>query len=475
MNAPVMPARECQLDIAELRAAYRSGELTPVRVVRAHLDRIAAIDPTILAYIALCADRAIAEAEASSERWRRGGELDELDGIPVAVKDLFAVEGVPLTGGSARSLPTSSGDAEAVHRLRTHGAIILGTNTLHEFAFGGTSVNAHTGTPRNPRDPSLIAGGSSGGSAAAVAAGLAVAALGTETGNSVRRPAAFCGVVGFKPTFGRVSRRGVLPLAPSLDHVGAFARSVLDVATIIGAVSGPDGADPWSRVAPRGFDGAPADATGMRIGVPSGLVQGTSPEIETAFRAAIERLRARGAVLVEIDLPVASRWTAIASSILMHAEAAVVHAARFDADPGSYGDDVAARILSGRAFTAEDLARAHWLRAWVRSELEGAFGPTGSIDVIVAPAVRATAPSLAPGAFVAGDAPWSVEVGPFHLQRLPSLLGLPSGSVPVGWSEGGLPLPLMAIGPAWGDGAVLGVLEAVAVPVPVASPGPARG
>ena len=455
---------------SELVSAYQAKHLSPLDVVEAHLSRIATLDPMLRAFVTLRADAAIVEARRSADRWADGNPIGPLDGVPVSVKDLMTVAGLPMTGGSSRPWPAAERDATAVQRLRSAGAIVLGTNTLHEYAFGGTSVNAHVGTPRNPRDPDCIAGGSSGGSAAAVGAGLAVGALGTETGNSIRRPAAFCGVVGFKPTYGRVSRTGVLPLAPSLDHVGVLTRSVRDAAVFADAISGHDPTDAGSRRPQADASGIRDGVNRLTIGVPREMVRDLDAHVSTAFEVALEALASRGAQVVSIELPVASRWTAIASSIIMHAEAAVVHGRRFRADPESYGEDVAARIISGQAFLGADLARATWLRHQIEAELTDTFRPQGNIDVIVTPAVPATAPPLAPGAFVPGDAPWSTDVGPFHLQRLPSLLGLPAGSVPVAWTPKGMPLPIMALSASWNDPIVLAVLDALCAPIPVATP-----
>ncbi|NDB20746.1 MAG: amidase [Proteobacteria bacterium] len=223
----------CSMSVAQLRHAYVTGGLSPVAVTRAHLNRITRADPAYTTFVTVDADGAMASARQSETRIRTGQEVGALEGIPLSVKDLINVEGLRMTAGSRRPASVSAVDAEAVASWRRAGAVILGTNTLHEYAFGGTSVNEHTGTPRNPWDASRICGGSSGGSAAAVAAGFAVGAMGTETGNSIRRPAAFCGIVGFKPTFGRVSRAGVVPLASSLDHVGVLARSVEDAAILM--------------------------------------------------------------------------------------------------------------------------------------------------------------------------------------------------------------------------------------------------
>ena len=470
MTSPVATVDPISSDATALVNAYRHGAIDPTRVVEAHLTRIAALDPLIRSYVTMRSGEAVEEARRSADRWSRNAPIGPLDGVPVSIKDLMAVAGLPMTGGSAHPWPAPGRDAEAVRRLRGAGAIVLGTNTLHEYAFGGTSVNQHVGTPRNPRDPACIAGGSSGGSAAAVAAGLSVGALGTETGNSIRRPAAFCGVVGFKPTYGRVSRRGVIPLAPSLDHVGVLTRSVSDAALFADVIAGHDPYDAGSRRPLRAASGIEQGVNGLVIGVPRRMLLGIDPQIGTAFEEAIASLAALGAIVTEVSLPIASQWTAIASSIIMHAEAAVIHAHRFQADPGSYGDDVAARIVSGQAFLGADLARAAWLRAQIDAELAETFGPVGGVDVIMAPAVPATAPVLTPGAFVPGDAPWRAEIGAFHLQRIPSLLGLPAGTVPVDWTRASMPLPVMAMGAPWKDATVLAVLDVVCAPIPVATP-----
>lgn len=462
--------RHLVTDATELVSDYASGAASPDLVVEAHLTRISALDPWLRTFVELRADGAMAEARASAARWCAGAPIGPLDGVPVSIKDLMEVAGLPMTGGSARPWPAATCDAEAVRRLRAAGAIVVGTNTLHEYAFGGTSVNQHVGTPRNPRDPARLAGGSSGGSAAAVAAGLALGALGTETGNSIRRPAAFCGVVGFKPTFGRVSRHGVLPLAPSLDHVGVLTRSVRDAALFADVIEGHDPRDSGSRRPLRTASGMREGVHGLVVGVPRRMLLGIDPLIAMAFEDALATLETHGASVTDVELPLASQWTAICSSIIMHAEASVMHSSRFRADLESYGNDVAARIISGQAFLGADLAKASWLRAQISAEVAETLGQYGRVHVLVAPAVPDTAPLIAPGAFVPGDAPWSTDLSPFHLQRLPSLLGLPSGTVPVAWSPDAMPLPIMAMADQWRDPDVLAVLRDVCAPIPVAAP-----
>ncbi|MGH2354799.1 MAG: amidase, partial [Chloroflexota bacterium] len=304
----------CALSLTELAGQLRRRELSPVEVARAALDRIAAHDGDLRSFITVTAEQALdvargAEAEIGAGRYR-----GPLHGVPVAAKDLFATRGVRTTCGSTILhdwLPDA--DAAAIAAWREAGAVLLGKNTLHEFAFGGTSVNEHTGTPRNPWDRGRISGGSSGGSAGAVAAGFVYGAFGSETGNSVRRPASFCGVVGLKPTFGRVSRRGVFPLAWSLDHVGVFARTAADAAALLAPLSGVDPADPGSRRPPAG-EGTPGDALapvadlrGRRAGVPRSLLIGIDPEVGQAFEHALDGLREQGVVVRDVELPLAGR------------------------------------------------------------------------------------------------------------------------------------------------------------------------
>ncbi|HEU5315853.1 MAG TPA: amidase, partial [Chloroflexota bacterium] len=357
----------------------------------------------------------------------------------------------------------------AVAAWRAAGAILLGKNTLHEFAFGGTSVNAHTGTPRNPWNTDHMCGGSSGGSAAAVAAGFAYGTFGSETGNSIRRPASFCGVVGLKPTYGRASRRGVFPLAWSLDHVGVFARTPADAALLTDPLTAFDPGDPGSRRAPTDRASvAPAeDLRGRRIGVPHALLTGIDPEVGSAFHRALAALRAEGVEVQEVPLPLASRWTAVASSITMQAEAAAVHDRWLRERPADYGHDVLARLIAGSALIAAEYARAQGIRGAIRAELDDVLR---SVDAIAAPATPAPAPPLEGGALVAGDAPFGTGAGPFHLQRMWSLTGLPAVAAPLGFHSNGLPVAIQLAGRDWEEALLLGMAD-VAMgrrPAPVA-------
>lgn len=458
------------LSLTELAKRLRRRDVSPVEVARAALDRIAAHDGLLRTFITVTADQAMAEARVAEAEIGAGRYRGPLHGVPLAAKDLFATRGVPTTCGAAilrHWVPEQ--DAVAVARWRAAGATLLGKNTLHEFAFGGTSVNAHTGTPRNPWHPDRICGGSSGGSAAAVAAGFAYGALGSETGNSVRRPASFCGVVGVKPTFGRVSRQGVFPLAWSLDHVGLFARTAADAAALLAPLEGYDPADPGSRhspssPAPGAADLSPVkDLRGLRAGVPRTLLSGLDPDVAVAFERALAGLRDAGMEVQDVDLPLAGRWAALASSVTMHAEAAAVHDRWLQQRPQDYGPDVLARLLVGKAISAAEYARAQAIRGAITAEL---LGTLRTVDVLIAPATPTAAPPLQPGAYVSGDLPWGTEPGPFHLQRLFSLTGVPAAVAPCGRDADGLPLAVQIGGRPWEEGLVLGVVAAVMGAVP---------
>jgi aspartyl-tRNA(Asn)/glutamyl-tRNA(Gln) amidotransferase subunit A len=455
------------LPITALAPLLRTREVSPVEVTRAALDRITAHDGTLRTFITVTADRALDEARAAEREIAAGEYRGPLHGVPVAAKDLYATAGVATTGGSPILRDwVAEEDSHAVAAWRRAGAVLLGKNTLHEFAFGGTSVNAHTGTPRNPWNPDHMCGGSSGGSAAAVAAGFAFGTLGSETGNSIRRPASFCGVVGLKPTFGRISRRGVLPLAWSLDHVGVFARSAVDAALLTAPLGGFDPVDPGSRHAPGGDNATKAtfgprdDLRGCRAGVPAALLVDIEPDVMAAFQRSLAALQACGVEVQEVELPLASRWTALVSSITMHAEAAAIHARWLAERAREYGPDVLARLLAGASITAAEYAAAQAARGALRAEL---LHTLADVDVLVFPGTPTPAPALQAGAYVPGDAPFGTMPSAFHLQRLFSLTGVPAAAVPVGLGEAGLPLAVQIGGRPWDEATVLGVGQAIMV------------
>ncbi|MBI3974498.1 MAG: amidase [Chloroflexi bacterium] len=467
----------CALSVAELAARIRRREVSPVEATRAVLDRIESHDGSLHTFITVTAEQALEDARRAEREIAAGSYRGPLHGVPVAAKDLYQTAGVRTTCGSAILRDwVPNEDAASIATWREAGAVLIGKNTLHEFAFGGTSVNEHTGTPRNPWNPERICGGSSGGSAAAVAAGFAYGAFGSETGNSIRRPASFCGVVGLKPTFGRVSRRGVFPLAWTLDHVGVFARTAADAALLTAPLCGFDPSDPGSRRPPPAQAdpaAALAPVAGLRgrcAGVPRALLTGLDPEVERAFEAVLDGLRAHGVEVVDVELPFGGRWTALASSITMHAEAAAVHARWLDEQPRDYGADVLARLFAGRALGAAEYARAQTIRGAVTAELIDALR---AVDVLIAPGTPAPAPPVQAGAYVPGDAPWGTEPVAFQLQRLFSLTGVPAAIAPCGLSADGLPLAIQLGGRPWEEGLLLGFVAAIMDSVPDSRRAPA--
>lgn len=465
------------LSLLDLAARIRRRELSPVDVTRAALDRIHTHDGYLHTFITVTAEQALDDARRAEQEIGAGTYRGPLHGVPLAAKDFYATRGIRTTCGTSilgNWVPDE--DAVAIAAWKAGGAVLLGKNTLHEFAFGGTSVNAHTGTPRNPWNPERICGGSSGGSAAAVAAGFAYGALGSETGNSVRRPATFCGVIGLKPTFGRASRRGIFPLAWSLDHAGVFGRTVDDVAVLMTPLCGFDPADPGSRRPPATESSAavalaPVRALrGRRVGVPRALLTGLVPDVARAFTSALDGLRAAGVEVRDVSMPQAERWPALVSSITMHVEAASLHAAWLRERSGEYGPDVLARLLVGRALGAPEYARAQVIRGAIAEEVSGVLR---EVDAIVAPGTPAPAPPIEAGAYVSGDVPWGTQPAAFQLQRLFSLIGLPAISVPAGLSGDGLPVAVQLAGRPWEEGLLLGLGGAIMDSVPAERRAPA--
>ncbi len=287
-----------RLTIRELGEGYRRGEISPVEITRSCLERIEKLNPALNAFITVTGESAFAEARTAEAEISRGEWRGPLHGVPIALKDLIDTAGVRTTAGSAlykERVPAE--DAEIVRRLRLAGAVIVGKNNLHEFAYGGSSLISYFGEVRNPCDPNRVAGGSSGGSAAAVVTGMAYAAIGTDTAGSVREPAALCGCVGLKPTYGRVSSRGVISLSPSLDHVGPIAASVADCATVLQAIAGYDSADITTADIPVA-DYASAlgeSAKTLRVGVPRGyFYDDLDPEVGSAIGGCTSRFGKSG-------------------------------------------------------------------------------------------------------------------------------------------------------------------------------------
>lgn len=442
--------------LSELSALIASGEVSPVAVTESALAAIEAHDDRLKAFIdvdrasALAAARA-AEAELAAGHWR-----GPLHGIPTAVKDNINTAGRRTTMGSRihrDHVPEQ--DAGVVERLAVAGAVMIGKTNMHEYALGGTTDNPHWGTCRNPWDPSRTPGGSSGGSAVALATNMAVAALGTDTSGSIRIPAAICGVVGLKPTYGRVSRRGVFPEAWTLDHVGPVTRTVCDAALVLDAISGHDPHDPGSLDAPptRTAVALREDASGLVIGVEEDFWFGDVDDaVAAAVRDGLHALEAAGATVRSVSIPGLAD-TEFALTVIDTSETSTVHNANLRDRPGDYGGDVRLLLECGELPSAVDYLEAQQLRRGLRREVHRTFA---DVDVLVGPTLGIRTPRIGEDtALLNGEPVVAID----HMIRLvgpASLLGLPCLSVPCGLVDG-LPVGLQVIGPALGEQVVLDV------------------
>ena len=429
--------------IAELAPRLRRKEISPVELTRGCLDRIEKLNPALNAFITVTAESALAEAQAAEDEISREGWRGPLHGIPVALKDLIDTAGTRTTAGSAlfeHRVPSE--DADVARRLRRAGAVILGKNNLHEFAYGGSSLVSFFGDIHNPRNVGHIAGGSSGGSAAAVAAGLCYAAIGTDTAGSIREPAALCGCVGIKPTYGRVSARGVIPLSWSLDHVGPLTAKVGDAAIVLQAIAGYDALDVCSAdVAVADYVSALRDgAKKLRVGIPRKYFY---DELDDEVRAAVERAITVIGALVEdvreVQIEVSSDRTVQA------AESFAYHAENVAQRPELYQPETLRRIRSGERISAAEYIQR---RRELDEERRKARNIFAEVDLLVTPATPIPAPAIAdlkkdPAALRPAELTLLRNTRPFNVW------GLPAISVPCGFTKSGLSIGLQIAGPHW--------------------------
>ncbi|MGH9501516.1 MAG: amidase [Terriglobales bacterium] len=439
------------LQIGEL---LRRGSVSPVELTTACLARIEKLNPRLNAFITVTVESALADARQAEAEIQQGRWRGPLHGIPLAVKDLIDTAGVRTTAASSLfkdRIPAE--DAEIVRRLKAAGAILLGKQNLHEFAYGGSSMISAFGEVRNAWNPEYIAGGSSGGSATAVAAGLGYGAIGTDTAGSVREPAALCGVVGLKPTYGRVSARGVIPLSISLDHVGPIARTVADVAVLLAALAGYDAGDKTSVNVPvEDYVAAVRrDFQPLRVGVPRKFFfEELDPEVASAIDHALSGLASWGAEIRDIDLPVPT------SRILQGAESYAFHADFVARSPGLYLPETLRRIRSGQNVSSEALLESHRELEEARHDIATVFA---GVDVMI----TATTPIPAPSIAELKQNPDLLRPRELMLLRNTrpiNVWGLPAISVPCGFTEGGLPIGLQIIGPHWGEARILQLAHA---------------
>lgn len=445
--------------IAELAPLVRGGAVSPVELTEQALAGIEEDDGRANAFQLVLAEEALAAARRAEEEVAGGSWRGPLHGIPVAVKDLLAMRDTATTSGSRIFADhITDHDAAVVERLRAAGAVIVGKTRLSEFAYWPGSTNPHYGPTPNPRDPTRDAGGSSSGSAAAVARGMVYAALGTDTGGSIRIPAALCGVVGLKPTFGRASLHGCAPLAWSLDHVGPLARSVADAALVLAAIAGPDPRDTRTRPAPpfmtAGATSDPREGArrqrvalpGLRVGVPADLHLG-APLQDAASRSwarANRALEQAGATLVEVDLDEIHMLRQVAV-LTLGIEAAAHHAPMLRTRYDDYGEFCRGRLVAAFTFSAQDYLGAQRLRHWIRGRWDAACR---RIDLLSLPCQPGVAPLL--------DMPASTD-----LTNLFNALGWPAISVPCGDGEHGLPLAVQLVAKPWDEATLVRAAQAV--------------
>jgi len=438
------------LALEETAALVRDRRVSSVELTEACLARIGAAEPRLNAFVTVTADLARAHARDAEGEIAAGHYRGPLHGIPVAVKDLFATRGIRTTAGSrilANWIPEE--DATVVRKLREAGAVLLGKLGLHEFAYGISSVNPHFGDVHNPWDATKIPGGSSGGSAVAVVAGEAYATLGSDTGGSIRIPAALCGCVGLKPTFGRASLFGAVPLSWSLDHPGPLARTVRDVAIATSAVAGHDPRDPISadRPVPDLLNGIEQGARGLRVGVPTDHVwDECDPAIARAVRAAIETLARAGADVREIRWARAAEY-AKAASVILGVEARAYHEGAFPGRADEYGPLVRARLATQGDIDADTYARS--MRLLLEARAGAADRDLEGVDVFAMPTVPTRAWTIEEAKQVGRPSEWT------RITRIFDLTGQPAISVPCGMDPDGLPVGLQFAARMWDEAGAL--------------------
>jgi aspartyl-tRNA(Asn)/glutamyl-tRNA(Gln) amidotransferase subunit A len=441
----------CELTIEKLAPQIARKKISPVELTRFLLDRISKLQPTINAYITITAEMALRQARKAEREIMRGEYRGALHGIPVSIKDLFYTEGIRTTAGSKilRSFIPDR-NAVAVDRLLRAGCIVLGKTNLHEFAFGPTNINPHYGPARNPWDQTRISGGSSGGSAASVMTAQAIASLGTDTGGSIRIPAAACGCVGLKPTKGVIPTDGVIPLSFTLDHIGPLSRSVGDAAILFSILSQSEnrksGAGSFRANLRKGV-------RSLRIGMPRqyffDLIQ---PEIRKAVLAAASAYESMGAKVVEIDLPPEIKETGRLAAEITGVEAFAYHEQWLRKKPLEYGADVRDRLMGSQNSAASSYIHAMQELQTYQQQLDQALETT---DLLIAPTIPMDAPALDQKEVIFGKIHEDVRTALLRLTRPGNLSGLPSISLPCGFSSRNLPIGLQLIGRRHGEAALL--------------------
>ena len=443
--------------IETLSALLVKKKISPLELTQVYLSRIERLNPKLNAFITVGSESALAEAREAERELLRGRRRGALHGIPVALKDNIWTKNLRTTVGSAilgDFVPSE--DATVVRRLRRAGAIVLGKTNLHEFAYGVTSENPHYGPVRNPWKTDRIAGGSSGGSAAAVAAGLCAAALGSDTGGSIRIPSALCGVVGLKPTFGRVSVYGVFPLAASFDHVGPIARSPVDAAILLECIAGRDPLDPTSLARSERTFRFPLKRKRLRLGRPGEYFwDKMDADVHQITETALADFARSGAEVMEMALPSFTAGVE-AANLIAAVEASQLHerAGYFPARASEYGVDVRGRLEQGGKTRAVDYMSAQETMRRARQEVEAMLE---GLDAIVIPTAPMAAPPMGSERVHVGDVEMPLRNALVDRNRLGNFTGLPALSVPCGVTRTGLPVALQFVGRRSEDGALIAI------------------
>ena len=440
--------------ISELAPKIQRREVSPVEITQECLEKIDRLNPSLNAFITLMADSALDAARQAETEIVRGEWRGPLHGIPIALKDLIDTAGVRTTAASALHKDrVPAEDAEVARRLQEAGAIIVGKNNLHEFAYGGSSLISYFGEVHNPRDAKHIAGGSSGGSAAAVSTGMAYAAIGTDTAGSIREPAALCGCVGLKPTYGRVSTRGVIALSSSLDHVGPLTASVADAAIVLQAIAGYDAADITTANVPIAdyCSALRDDAKSLKVGVPRAhFFDDLDAEVAAATERALQVIHTLVADVRDINLTVPTDRT------LQAAESFAYHAENIAKHGESYQAETLRRIRTGENVSTAEYIQKRFELEEVRRKISGVFS---DVDLLVTPTTPIPAPSIA-DLKATPDALRPAELKLLRNTRPFNVWGLPAISVPCGFTKNGLPIGLQIAGLHWREDLVLRLAHA---------------
>jgi aspartyl-tRNA(Asn)/glutamyl-tRNA(Gln) amidotransferase subunit A len=437
------------LSLSQARHLLHNGDISALELTRAHLERIQQVDEKLNSFITITAEEALASAQHADQLAKTGQPSGALHGIPLALKDLYETSGVRTTAGLSffvDNIPVS--DAFTVHRLKQAGAILLGKLNMHEIALGTTNIQSYFGACHNPWDLHRSPGGSSGGSGAALAAGLCMGSLGSDTGGSIRIPSSICGVVGLKPTRGRVSLGGVIPLSWHLDHAGPLARHVQDVAILLQVIAGYDPGDPYSVDCPVDdyLESIEKGVGGWRVALADDeFFNEADPEVLDCVRQAARQFSDLGAQ-VESTLFPGARQAAVANGLMTMSDAVAFHHERIEQNPTGFSPETMNRLLIGKNTSLQDYIQARRTQSQARRQFAEFFE---RYDLLLTPTTPVIAPPLTGQDATSMARLLTRFTAPFNLS------GLPAISVPCGFTQAGLPVGLQIVGPPWAEGRLL--------------------